>query len=156
LNDAMKKLQEDNPELATTIGTMFDAHGKAVDAAVDAKLNPIQKGMEQVNFSQQVDRSQQEIHRMRADSENYPLFDQVWTDMAKMLQKNRVSGLHDAYTLAVAGTVPLNRIAAKSSANMIEGTQGGLKKTVTDKIYKSPREAAEAAMEGRWGTIDDS
>jgi len=146
LNGAMSELQEKNPELAGTIGKLFGEFERHIGTQLSPRIKNMEDGIQKANFATEVQKSVTEINAMKADTENYPLFEQVWTDMAKILQGQRAGSMADAYTLAVAETVPLNRIAMKSRANMVQGSQGSVNKNIANKLYKNPREAAEAAL----------
>ena len=146
INDAFLKLRDKDPELADLFGKVFQAQNAQINTALGPKITELESNLRKTNMDADIARSTQEINNMRADKENYPMFEQVWSDMAGFLKAKRVGSLHDAYTLAVSSKVPLNRIAQKQAANMVAGKQGEMNTSIKNKIYKSPREAAQAAI----------
>jgi len=148
INATFLALRDKDPELAESLGKIFQAQQAQIAQAVGPKIQELESGLRQSNLNAEIQRSTHEINTMRANKEDFPMFEQVWTDMAEALKAKRVTNLKDAYTLAVSSKIPMNRIAQKQAATMLHGKQGEMNTSIKDKIYKSPREAAEAALAG--------
>lgn len=155
VEELMFKAKQDNPELAAAFERQLKTELEKLQSTLGEEVTNLRTQMTANEKKQQTESAMNKINAMREDQTNWPLFETLFPDMQKLLNDRRVANLEDAYRLAEANKSPEERIEMKRSATMVSGNQGSLDVNITQKLYKSPREAAAAAVgQLGWGATE--